>query len=133
METCKNRMTETTAYTLASNKVFCGFCPGFCCYKLKGSTLYITAEDINRIARHLQISDGQVRKRYLEGKNTFKIKEDSSCIFLSDETISKRCSIHQARPRQCMEFPYSDPCPYLEREDLLTIIEPLIVKSRRGK
>ena len=122
-------MIETTADSLASNNVFCGFCPGFCCYKLKGSTLYITAEDINRIARHLQISDGQVRKSYLEGKNTFKIKNDNSCIFLADGKISKRCSIHQARPKQCMDFPYNTPCPYVGSKDLLTAIEPLIIKS----
>jgi uncharacterized protein len=116
-------------YSLATSKVFCSFCPGYCCYRLKGSILLITAEDINRIGRHLQLSDGQVRRQFLEGKNTFKTKEDGSCLFLADGRISKRCTIHMARPRQCMDFPYDQPCPYLEREDLLTVIEPRIEKS----
>ncbi len=118
-----------TLSSVASKTILCNFCPGYCCYRLKGSTLFITAEDINRIARHLEISDGQVRRNFLENKNTFKVKKDGACIFLADGRISKRCTIHMARPRQCVDFPYNAPCPYLEREDLLGRIEPLIEKS----
>lgn len=109
-----------------SNPVFCAYCPGFCCYRLPGATLYIDAIDINRIARYLEISDGEVRKRYIEGKNTFRVKNDGSCIFLNDQKSRSRCTIHQARPRQCREFPYGEPCPYLERDDLLEQIVPRI-------
>jgi uncharacterized protein len=28
-----------------------------------------------------------------------------------------------------MDFPYNQPCPYLEREDLLAVIEPRIERS----
>ncbi len=106
---------------------YCNYCPGYCCYRLKGSVLLIDADDINRLARHFSISDGEVRNRYLENrKNTFKVKEDGSCIFQSGEKMIKRCTIHQVRPRQCRMFPYDDPCPYLEREDLLTEIQPRV-------
>ncbi len=108
------------------HSTYCTFCPAYCCYKLPGSTLLIYADDINRIGRHLQISDGEVRRQYLEGKNTFKTREDGSCIFLRDGALSKRCSIHTARPRQCMDFPYGEPCPYLFRNDLLEQIYPKI-------
>ena len=118
-----NHMAE---YTLARGKTYCNFCPGYCCYRLEGSTLFLDADDINRIARHFTISDGEVRKRYLEGKNTFIVREDGSCIFLSNDRLNSRCSIHEARPRQCREFPYQDPCPYLEREELLSAIQPRI-------
>ncbi len=67
-----------------------------------------------------------MRERYLEGKNTFKVGADGACIFLSRERIRARCSIHDARPRQCREFPYDEPCPYLQREDLLAAILPKI-------
>jgi hypothetical protein len=77
------------------NRVFCNYCPAFCCYRLPGSTLFVTATDINRLARHFQLSDGEVRKQYIEHRNTFKIKEDGSCIFLSDGRLSKRCSVHE--------------------------------------
>lgn len=120
---------KTSTYSLSGNKIYCNFCPGYCCYRLYGATLYLDAADINRIARHISISDGETRKRYIEGKNTFKVREDGSCIFLSKNTMRARCTIHLARPRQCRLFPYEDPCPYLENEELLSIIWPKIEKS----
>jgi uncharacterized protein len=115
--------------TEASNKVFCNYCPGFCCYRLPGSILFVTAIDINRIARHFHLSDGEVRKRFIEKRNTFRVKTDGSCIFLLDSKLSRRCSIHLVRPQQCQDFPYDDPCPYLGREDLLAAIYPRVAKS----
>lgn len=108
---------------------YCNYCPGYCCYRLKGSTLYLDAADINRIARHFKITDGEVRKRYLEGKNTFKVRDDGSCVFLSNSKMHARCTIHEARPQQCRDFPYGKPCPYLHREDLLEQILPLVERS----
>ena len=122
-------MTESD--TVSKHRIFCNYCPGFCCYRLPGSTLLITATDINRIARHFKISDGEVRKKYIEGKNTFKVKPDGSCIFLIDGKINKRCGIHMASPQQCKEFPYDEPCPYLHREDLLEVISPKVDASVR--
>lgn len=110
-------------------QIYCNYCPGYCCYKLSGSTLYLTALDINRLARHFKISDGEVRRRYLEGKNTFKTREDGSCIFLLDGRLRQRCGVHLARPQQCRDFPYEASCPYLEREDLLAAIYPRVKKS----
>jgi Fe-S-cluster containining protein len=120
---------NNSVQTSVNNKIYCAFCPSYCCYKLVGSTLYLTAEDINRIARHFQIKDGEVRMRYMEGKNTFKTRTDGSCIFLINGVLNKRCSIHTARPRQCQNFPYKESCPYLIREDLLQEIHPKIEKS----
>lgn len=117
------------SYILSRNKLYCNYCPGYCCYRLEGSTLYLDATDINRIARHFNITDGAVRKRYIEGRNTFKVRRDGSCIFLSNTAICGRCRIHTARPQQCRDFPYQAPCPYLEREELLSIIQPKIEKA----
>ena len=103
---------------------YCNYCPGYCCYRLEGSFLLIDAVDINRLARHFSISDGEVRKRFMENRNTFKVKDDGSCIFQSSDRMVKRCTVHSARPQQCRRFPYNKPCPYLEREDLLAVIQP---------
>ena len=119
----------TSSSPLPTNRTYCNFCPGYCCYRLKGSTLLLDALDINRLARHFEISDGEVRKRYIEGKNTFKTREDGSCILLSNERMCKRCSVHLARPLQCREFPYGLPCPYLDRQDLLEEIQPRVEQA----
>lgn len=122
-------MGKNSDYSLSGNKIFCNYCPAYCCYRLKGSTLFVTATDINRIARTFGISDGEVRKRYIEGKNTFKVRKDGSCIFLLDGRACKRCGIHHCRPQQCQDFPYDEPCPYLESNDLLEKIQPRIDTS----
>jgi uncharacterized protein len=112
-------MTDTApAPILSGNKICCTHCPGYCCYRLAGSTLCLDAIVICRIARHFGISDGKAWKRCVVEKNTFKTRSDGSCILLSSDKICARCSIHEARPRQCRQFPHDQPCPYLEREDL---------------
>ena len=126
---------KDTVYSLAGNKSFCNYCPAFCCYRVEGASLYIMAEDINRMARHFAISDGEVRSRFLTGKrkNTFKTREDGSCIFLANDRLCKRCSIHTVRPKQCRDFPYHKPCPYLESEKLMGAIQPLIEASLKAE
>ena len=120
---------DRSSYILARNRVFCNFCPGYCCYRLEGASLYVMAEDINRIGRHLGMSDGEVRRRFLEGKYTFKTREDGSCIFLNRNRLCKRCTIHRFRPKQCRDFPYERPCPYLENEGFLETIQQRIEAS----
>jgi len=114
--------------------LYCNYCPGYCCYRLPGATLLLHAADINRLARHFGISDGEVRQRFLEHKNTFKVKADGSCIFQATDRMVRRCTVHEARPDQCRRFPYGESCPYLEREDLLAAIQPRVEEAlRRGK
>jgi Fe-S-cluster containining protein len=120
---------RTADYSLARNKSYCNYCPGYCCYRLPGATLLINAEDINRMARHFGISDGEVRTRFIEDKKTFKTRDDGSCILLANDRMCKRCTIHDARPRQCREFPFDNPCPYLENPGLLEMIQPRIEES----
>ena len=91
--------------------------------------LLIDSDDINRLARHFSISDGEARKRFVENKSTLKVKDDGSCIFQARDKMIKRCTVHTARPRQCRLFPYNEPCPYLEREDLLAAIQPRVEES----
>ena len=108
---------------------YCNYCPGYCCYRLEGSVLLIDGDDINRLALHFSIPDGEVRKRYMENRYTFKVKDDGSCIFQAKDRIVKRCTVHPARPQQCRSFPYGNCCPYLERNDLLAEIQPRLENS----
>lgn len=95
--------------------------------------LLLTATDINRMARHFDIADGEVRKRFMENRYTFKVRDDGSCIFQARDKMIQRCTIHEARPDQCRRFPYESDCPYLEREDLLKQIQPLVENSLRSE
>jgi Fe-S-cluster containining protein len=106
--------------------IYCNYCPGYCCYRLAGSVLLITATDINRLARHFGVADAEIRRRCMENRYTFKVKTDGSCLFLADDRLRRRCTVHEARPDQCRRFPYGRPCPYLEREELLAAITPRI-------
>jgi Fe-S-cluster containining protein len=108
---------------------YCNYCPGYCCYRLDGSVLLIDGLDVNRLARHFSISDGAVRKKYMENRHTFKVNNDGSCIFQARDKMIKRCTIHTVRPTQCRLFPDNGICPYLEREDLLALIQPRIEAS----
>ena len=54
-------MTGPNEYVLARGRAFCNFCPGYCCYRLPGASLLLDATDINRLARHFGLSDGEVR------------------------------------------------------------------------
>lgn len=122
-------MPLTQQKNVPDYRAYCNYCPGLCCYRLEGATLYLDATDINRLGRHFKISDGEVRKRFMQGKNTFKTRVDGSCIFLLDGKLSQRCGVHTARPRQCRDFPYDQPCPYLHRSDLLAQIFPRVMGS----
>lgn len=93
--------------------------------------LLITATDINRLGRHFGITDGEVRRQYMENRHTFKVKADGSCVFLATDRMIKKCTVHEARPWQCQNFPYDRPCPYLEREDLIAVIQPRLEEGLR--
>ena len=102
---------------------FCNYCPGYCCYRIEGAVLRITAQDVRRLARHFGLSEHEFHQRYMESRHSFKVKEDGSCIFQAPDRLSRRCTIHRVRPRQCREFPFGRPCPYLERKDLLEALQ----------
>lgn len=76
--------------------------------------LLVTARDVNRLGRSLGISDGEVRRRYMENKYTLRIRADRSCIFLDTDRSRDRCLVYDARPDQCRRFPFGPDCPYLK-------------------
>ncbi|PIE69075.1 MAG: hypothetical protein CSA21_04035 [Deltaproteobacteria bacterium] len=119
-------------YILSATRTYCNFCPGYCCYRLPGSVLLLDNDDINRIARYFAIPDGEVRRRFLDGRNTFRNREDGSCLFLSNKKMCRRCTIHEARPRQCREFPAHGPCPYLDSPRLMEATQKRVERALLG-
>ncbi|MEW6070499.1 MAG: YkgJ family cysteine cluster protein, partial [Candidatus Thermoplasmatota archaeon] len=80
-------------------QIDCTTC-GNCCKVL---SVKLTEEDIQKIAKHLKISEDKFIKKYVtknnEGKCEFKYKP---CIFLENN----KCTIREVRPQECREFPH---------------------------
>ena len=68
----------------------------------------ISAEELARIAEHLDMSEAAVRSRYLAASgDRLANGPDSRCVFLSDGRVTS-CRIYPARPERCRTWPYWD-------------------------
>jgi len=74
------------------------------CCEQKGF-VYLTEEDIERIAAFLNMPKGRFEKRFVyRTRNTRRLRtpRNSQCVFLRDGG----CSIHLVKPTQCRLFPF---------------------------
>jgi Fe-S-cluster containining protein len=100
------------------NLYSCSKCPAYCCsYPL----IEITKRDVARLARHFGLSDEAAEARfttYDAGEKAMVLRHrkddvfDSVCQFLDRKT--RRCSVYDARPGVCREYPDSARCGYYE-------------------
>ncbi len=92
---------------------------GACC---KGeSTVSLSAEEITRIARYLNITKEELFKRYLvqKGRNRIEMQvKDKYCIFF--DRTRKLCTIHPVKPERCKEWPFP-PSIFKDEENFLII------------
>ena len=98
----------------------CSSCPAYCCAIYE--RVQVTPRDIQRLARHFAVDYATAEKRYTtiwQGERILRRKSDpifgQACKFLNPET--RRCTIYDARPLTCREFPARKRCAYY---DLLT-------------
>lgn len=110
---------------------------GQCCAGPQEGYVWVTDEEIAAIANHLDLSNEQMRQRYVRkvGRRFSLIEQRGSndCIFLSDDEGQGRfCRIYSVRPVQCRTWPFwasniSDPeswseaaikCPGINRGPL---------------
>jgi uncharacterized protein len=74
------------------------------CCKQKGF-VYVTGDDIARLATHLGITRTEFRRRYLCGTAPllrFRKQRHKECPFL----LADGCSVHAVKPLQCSSFPF---------------------------
>ena len=67
--------------------------------------MYVTREDIARLAEHLGITRAEFKRRYLCGTAPllrFRKQRHKQCPFL----LADGCSVHAIKPLQCSSFPY---------------------------
>jgi Fe-S-cluster containining protein len=91
----------------------CSKCPGYCC---SYPEIEITKRDIAQLAKHLGLTEEQTEARYTKGSRLLRHQKDrifdSVCVFLDQET--RRCTVYEARPGVCREYPDSPRCGYYE-------------------
>lgn len=77
---------------------------GKCCTGEPG-TVYVSKEEIKKIANYLEIKESIFKKHYLYPfRDSYSIKElsDGSCVFYSEDG----CKIYPVRPMQCATYPF---------------------------
>jgi Fe-S-cluster containining protein len=86
----------------------CTKCPGYCCsYPL----IAITKRDVERLAKHFDLSFEDARKKFTKvdpyAKYAMRRKKDHIfgriCRFF--DTEKRRCTIYEARPSTCRDYP----------------------------
>lgn len=67
--------------------------------------VYITEDDVKRIARYLSLSEFNFVNMYAEisqrPRLNLKMRDAGECIFLRENS----CSIHPVKPKHCVDFP----------------------------
>jgi uncharacterized protein len=94
----------------------CLKCPAYCC---SYERISVGVRDIKRLARHFGIDAETARKRFTktkEGEQVLRHQKDriygTVCMFLDIKT--RRCTIYEARPGVCHEYPDQPRCGYYE-------------------
>lgn len=94
----------------------CAKCPAYCC---SYDSIVVEKRDLKRLARHFGIDEATAERRFtkvVEGENVLRHQKDkffrSVCMFL--DTKKRRCTIYDARPGVCHEYPDQPHCGYFE-------------------
>jgi len=108
-------MTVTTA---APPKLAydCSKCPAYCC---SYERIIVGKRDLNRLAKHFGIDVETARRRFTKitaDEQVLRHQKDkiygSVCMFL--DTKTRRCTIYEARPGVCHEYPDRPRCGYYD-------------------
>ena len=94
----------------------CLKCPAYCC---SYDRIIVEPSDLRRLARHFGIDADTARRRFTkvkEGEQVLRHQKDkiygSICMFI--DTKSRRCTIYDARPGVCHEYPDKPRCGYYD-------------------
>jgi hypothetical protein len=97
----------TSAKPTAGLRFECTQCGKCCTRRGKYAYVYLTDEEIRRLAQHLGISAAAFRRRHTfidELGWTQLLFADECCPFL--DRASNGCTVYEARPVQCRTFPF---------------------------
>jgi len=100
------------------NSYNCDRCPSYCCTYPR---ICVTKRDIKRLAKHFDLSlevaaERFTKKGHEKGEVVLRHQEDehfgTACRFLHSE--ERHCTIYEARPTICRDFPGTRRCGYYD-------------------
>ncbi|MEL6111726.1 MAG: YkgJ family cysteine cluster protein [Pseudomonadota bacterium] len=103
---------------MPKKKYDCLECVAYCCSYTHIPT---NKTDIKRLAKHFEVTEEQAKRRYTkkgdeDTPRVLRHSEDehfvTSCMFLDKDT--RNCTIYEARPKICREFPTQNRCGYYD-------------------
>ena len=98
----------------------CAKCPGYCCSYPR---IEVKDRDVERLAKHHGLSFEQAERKFTrwyasdEGRERIlRHQKDATygsiCRFF--DTDARRCTIYQARPTVCRQYPNGSKCGYYD-------------------
>ncbi|MGI9421988.1 MAG: YkgJ family cysteine cluster protein [Hyphomicrobiaceae bacterium] len=95
----------------------CLNCPGYCC---SYPVIALQKRDIQRLAKHHGMTNEEAEAKFTKEahghKRVMRRKKDEHfgriCRFF--DTTARRCTIYEARPAICREFPNEKRCGYYD-------------------
>ncbi|MGY8995766.1 MAG: YkgJ family cysteine cluster protein [Alphaproteobacteria bacterium] len=96
----------------------CDKCPAYCCSYAR---IIVEDDDIKRLADHFGIGAKEAHKQFTvkgeeKGERVLRHQEDEHfttiCQFIDPET--RGCTVYDARPAICREFPGKGRCGYYD-------------------
>ena len=113
-------MARKDGSTSAKKKIDydCSKCPGYCCTYPR---IEVKDKDLKRLARHFSLDVETAGRRFTRFYNDDGIRErilrhqkdevyGSICRFF--DTDARRCTIYEARPSVCRDYPDGRTCGY---------------------
>ena len=129
-------MAETNGDKTVKLHYDCTKCPAYCC---SYESIGVTGRDVKRLARHFGIDAETAERRFTkmkDGDRVLRHQKDaiygSVCMFL--DTKTRRCTIYDARPEVCHEYPDRARCGYYDflRWERTFQDDPDFVPLKRG-
>jgi len=110
-------MARTLVPSYAPVKYDCDKCVAYCCSIYE--RVQVTPKDLRRLAAHFNVTTEVAGARFskLNGKERILRRRadrlfGQACMFLNQE--SRKCTIYNARPNVCREFPDDSRCAYFD-------------------
>ena len=103
---------------MSEKRYSCSKCPGYCC---SYPEIEVTPRDIGRLAKYFGVDYAKAEERFTKPDEEDKVrvlrhKQDhvfkTVCTFLDLKT--RRCTVYDARPGVCHDYPDSKRCGYYE-------------------